>query len=115
MQGEKVMHLEKRILISGGDGFLGSHLAERVLESGCYVLCVDNFYTRARRRIEQLRNQTLLEVLLHAVGFPLNVEVDKIYNLPCPASPIHYQRDPVQTTKTSVIGAINMLGLAKRL
>ncbi len=109
------MHLEKRVLISGGAGFLGSHLAEKLLAAGCHVLCVDNFYTGARRNIEHLLNHKFFEVLRHDVCFPLYVEVDEIYNLACPASPIHYQRDPVQTTKTSVIGAINMLGLAKRL
>jgi UDP-glucuronate decarboxylase len=109
------MHLEKRVLISGGAGFLGSHLAEKLLASGCHVLCVDNFYTGARRNIEHLLNDKFFEVLRHDVCFPLYVEVDEIYNLACPASPVHYQRDPVQTTKTSVIGAINMLGLAKRL
>jgi UDP-glucuronate decarboxylase len=109
------MHLEKRVLISGGAGFLGSHLAEKLLDAGCHVLCVDNFYTGARRNIEHLLDHKLFEVLRHDVCFPLYVEVDEIYNLACPASPIHYQRDPVQTTKTSVIGAINMLGLAKRL
>jgi UDP-glucuronate decarboxylase len=109
------MHLERRVLITGGAGFLGSHLSERLLADGCQVLCVDNFFTGARRNIEHLLDDKRFELLRHDVTFPLYVEVDEIYNLACPASPIHYQRDPVQTTKTSVIGAINMLGLAKRL
>jgi UDP-glucuronate decarboxylase len=109
------MHLERRVLISGGAGFLGSHLADRLLERGCQVLCVDNFFTGARRNIEHLLNHKRFELLRHDITHPLFVEVDEIFNLACPASPIHYQRDPVQTTKTSVIGAINMLGLAKRL
>jgi UDP-glucuronate decarboxylase len=109
------MHLERRVLITGGAGFLGSHLAERLLAQDCQVLCVDNFFTGARRNIEHLLDHRNFELLRHDVTFPLFVEVDEIYNLACPASPIHYQRDPVQTTKTSVIGAINMLGLAKRL
>jgi UDP-glucuronate decarboxylase len=109
------MHLERRVLISGGAGFLGSHLCERLLEQGCQVLCVDNFFTGARHHIEHLLDHKSFEVMRHDVTHPLFVEVDEIFNLACPASPIHYQRDPVQTTKTSVIGAINMLGLAKRL
>jgi UDP-glucuronate decarboxylase len=109
------MHLERRVLISGGAGFLGSHLAERLLSEGCQVLCVDNFFTGARRNIEHLLNNKNFELLRHDISHPLFVEVDEIYNLACPASPIHYQRDPVQTTKTSVLGAINMLGLAKRV
>ena len=109
------MHLERRVLISGGAGFLGSHLAERLLSEGCQVLCVDNFFTGTRRNIEHLLNNKNFELLRHDIGHPLFVEVDEIYNLACPASPIHYQRDPVQTTKTSVLGAINMLGLAKRV
>ena len=109
------MHLERRVLISGGAGFLGSHLADRLLERGCQVLCVDNFFTGARRNIEHLLDHKRFELLRHDITHPLFVEVDEIFNLACPASPIHYQRDPVQTTKTSVIGAINMLGLAKRL
>jgi len=109
------MHLERRVLISGGAGFLGSHLCERLLEQGCQVLCVDNFFTGARHHIEHLLDHKSFEVMRHDVTFPLFVEVDEIFNLACPASPLHYQRDPVQTTKTSVIGAINMLGLAKRL
>jgi UDP-glucuronate decarboxylase len=109
------MHLEKRILITGGAGFLGSHLCERLLAGGAVVLCVDNFFTGAHRNIEHLLEHKQFEVIRHDVTFPLYVEVDEIYNLACPASPIHYQHDPVQTTKTSVQGAINMLGLAKRL
>jgi UDP-glucuronate decarboxylase len=109
------MHLERRVLISGGSGFLGSHLSERLLELGCQVLCVDNFFTGTRRNIEHLLDHKRFELLRHDITHPLFVEVDEIFNLACPASPIHYQKDPVQTTKTSVIGAINMLGLAKRL
>jgi len=109
------MHLEKRILITGGAGFLGSHLCERLLGEGAVVICVDNFFTGARRNIEHLLDHKHFEVIRHDVTFSLYVEVDEIYNLACPASPIHYQHDPVQTTKTSVHGAINMLGLAKRL
>jgi UDP-glucuronate decarboxylase len=109
------MHLERRVLISGGAGFLGSHLADRLLERGYQVLCVDNFFTGTRRNIEHLLDHKRFELLRHDITHPLFVEVDEIFNLACPASPIHYQRDPVQTTKTSVIGAINMLGLAKRL
>ena len=104
----------KRILISGGAGFLGSHLSERLLNEGNEVLCVDNFYTSTRKNIVHLLDHPNFELLRHDVTFPLYVEVDQIYNMACPASPIHYQRDPVQTTKTSVHGAINMLGLAKR-
>lgn len=110
-----MMHLERRVLISGGSGFLGSHLADRLLELGCQVLCVDNFFTGTRRNIEHLLDHKRFELLRHDITHPLFVEVDEIFNLACPASPIHYQKDPVQTTKTSVIGAINMLGLAKRL
>jgi UDP-glucuronate decarboxylase len=109
------MHLEKRILVTGGAGFLGSHLCERLLADGAVVVCVDNFFTGARRNVEHLLERKHFEVIRHDVTFPLYVEVDQIYNLACPASPIHYQHDPVQTTKTSVHGAINMLGLAKRL
>jgi UDP-glucuronate decarboxylase len=109
------MHLERRILITGGSGFLGSHLCERLLESGAQVLCVDNFFTGQKRNVEHLLGHPRFELMRHDVTFPLFVEVDEIYNLACPASPVHYQHDPVQTTKTSVHGAINMLGLAKRL
>jgi UDP-glucuronate decarboxylase len=109
------MHLERRILITGGSGFLGSHLCERLLDAGAQVLCVDNFFTGQKRNIEHLLAHPRFELMRHDVTFPLFVEVDEIYNLACPASPIHYQRDPVQTTKTSVHGAINMLGLAKRV
>lgn len=105
----------KRILITGGAGFLGSHLAKRLLEEGNEILCVDNFYTGSRKNIYELLDHKDFELLRHDITHPLFVEVDQIYNLACPASPIHYQFDPVQTTKTSVIGAINMLGLAKRL
>jgi UDP-glucuronate decarboxylase len=107
--------LAKRVLVTGGAGFLGSHLSDRLLEAGHDVLCVDNFYTGRRENIAHLLQHPRFELLRHDVCFPLYVEVDAIYNLACPASPIHYQRDPVQTTKTSVLGAINMLGLAKRL
>lgn len=105
----------KRFLVTGGAGFLGSHLCERLLADGHEVVCVDNFYTGSKENILHLLNNPYFEVIRHDVCFPLYVEVDGIYNLACPASPIHYQRDPVQTTKTSVLGAINMLGLAKRL
>ena len=105
----------KRVLVTGGAGFLGSHLCERLLEQGCEVLCVDNFFTGRRSNIAHLLSNPLFELMRHDVTFPLYVEVDEIYNLACPASPIHYQFDPVQTTKTSVHGAINMLGLAKRV
>lgn len=104
-----------RILITGGAGFLGSHLCERLLDEGHDVLCVDNFFTGRKRNIAHLMSNPYFEVMRHDVTFPLYVEVDQIYNLACPASPVHYQHDPVQTTKTSVHGAINMLGLAKRL
>ncbi len=105
----------KRILVTGGAGFLGSHLCERLLAQGHDVLCVDNFYTGTKGNVEHLVGNTRFELMRHDVTFPLYVEVDEIYNLACPASPIHYQHDPVQTTKTSVHGAINMLGLAKRV
>ncbi len=104
----------KKILITGGAGFLGAHLCERLLNLGNEVICVDNFYTGAKQNIVHLLDNPYFEVIRHDVTFPLYVEVDEIYNLACPASPIHYQHDPVQTTKTSVHGAINMLGLAKR-
>lgn len=107
--------LTKRILVTGGAGFLGSHLCERLINEGNEVLCVDNFFTGSRQNISHLMDNKNFELLRHDVTFPLYVEVDEIYNLACPASPVHYQFDPVQTTKTSVMGAINMLGLAKRL
>ncbi len=106
---------EKHILVTGGAGFLGSHLCERLLKDGHDVLCVDNFFTGNKRNIRHLLDNSHFEFLRHDITFPLYVEVDEIYNLACPASPIHYQHDPVQTTKTSVHGAINMLGLAKRV
>jgi UDP-glucuronate decarboxylase len=109
------MHLEKRILVTGGAGFLGSHLCARLIAEGAQVLCVDNFFTGARRNVEPLLDHKHFELIRHDVTFPLFVEVDEIYNLACPASPVHYQHDPVQTIKTSVHGAINMLGLAKRV
>ncbi|MBW2421219.1 MAG: SDR family oxidoreductase [Deltaproteobacteria bacterium] len=105
----------KRILVTGGAGFLGSHLCDRLLAAGHEVLCLDNFFTGRKQNIKHLRDNPHFEVMRHDVTFPLFVEVDEIFNLACPASPIHYQNDPVQTTKTSVHGAINMLGLAKRL
>ena len=106
---------ERRVLVSGGAGFIGSHLCERLLRDGHEVLCVDNFYTGTRHNLHHLLSNSRFELMRHDVCFPLYVEVDEIYNLACPASPIHYQFDPVQTTKTSVHGAINMLGLAKRV
>lgn len=106
--------MRKRILVTGGSGFLGSHLCEKLLQKGYDVLCVDNFFTGSKQNIAHLLAHPYFELLRHDVTFPLYVEVDEIYNLACPASPIHYQFDPVQTTKTSVVGAINMLGLAKR-
>lgn len=105
----------KRVLVTGGAGFLGSHLCDRLIEQGHDVLCVDNFFTGSKKNIAHLLRHPQFELMRHDVTFPLFVEVDQIYNLACPASPIHYQHDPVQTTKTSVHGAINMLGLAKRL
>ena len=109
------MHLQKRILVTGGSGFLGSHLCERLLARGANVICVDNFFTGSRQNIDHLLSDKNFELIRHDVTMPLYVEVDEIYNLACPASPVHYQHDPVQTTKTSVHGAINMLGLAKRV
>ncbi len=109
------MHLNKRVLVTGGAGFLGSHLCERLLEQGCDVICLDNYFTGSKYNVKHLLDNPHFELMRHDVTFPLYVEVDEIYNLACPASPIHYQHDPVQTTKTSVHGAINMLGLAKRL
>lgn len=109
------MHLNKRVLVTGGAGFLGSHLCEKLLADGCYVICVDNFFTGEKSNLSPILGDANLEIIRHDICHPLYIEVDEIYNLACPASPIHYQHDPVQTTKTSVIGAINMLGLAKRV
>jgi UDP-glucuronate decarboxylase len=109
------MITERRVLVTGGAGFIGSHLCRRLLDEGHDVLCVDNFYTGTRHNVRELLSNPRFELIRHDVCFPLYVEVDEIYNLACPASPIHYQFDPVQTTKTSVHGAINMLGLAKRV
>jgi UDP-glucuronate decarboxylase len=108
------MHGDSRVLVTGGAGFIGSHLCRRLLSEGYDVLCVDNFYSSTRSNVRDLLDNPRFELMRHDVTFPLYVEVDKIFQLACPASPIHYQRDPVQTTKTSVHGAINMLGLAKR-
>ena len=105
--------MNKKILVTGGAGFLGSHLCEVLLNDGAEVLCVDNYFTGSKNNILHLLDNPKFELMRHDVTFPLYVEVDEIYNLACPASPIHYQHDPVQTTKTSVHGAINMLGLAK--
>lgn len=105
----------KRIAVTGGAGFLGSHLCARLLSQGHDVLCIDNYFTGSKQNIRHLLDNPMFEVMRHDVTFPLYIEVDEIYNLACPASPIHYQHDPVQTTKTSVHGAINMLGLAKRI
>jgi UDP-glucuronate decarboxylase len=107
--------MKKRILVTGGAGFLGSHLSERLLKEGNEVICLDNFFTGSRNNIHHLLDDKNFELVRHDITFPTYLEVDEIYNLACPASPVHYQFDPVQTTKTSVIGAINMLGLAKRL
>ncbi len=107
--------MKKRIVVTGGAGFLGSHLCERLLSEGNEVLCVDNFFTGRKENIVHLMSNPYFEVIRHDITFPLYVEADEIYNLACPASPVHYQADPVQTTKVSVIGSINMLGLAKRL
>jgi len=104
----------KKILVTGGAGFLGSHLCDRLVEQGHHVLCVDNYFTGSKRNIEHLLDRKNFEIIRQDICIPLYVEVDEIYNLACPASPVHYQRDPVQTTKTSIIGAYNMLGLAKR-
>jgi UDP-glucuronate decarboxylase len=109
------MHLAKRVLVTGGAGFLGSHLCANLLEQGCEVICLDNLYTGTKRNIHPLLNNPNFEFMRHDITFPLYLEVDEIYNLACPASPIHYQNDPVQTTKVNVHGAINMLGLAKRV
>jgi len=109
------MHLRKRVLVTGGAGFLGSFLCERLLQEGCEVICCDNFYTGSKRNITHLMSHPAFEVIRHDITFPLYIEVDEIYNLACPASPIHYQNDPVQTTKVNVHGSINMLGLAKRV
>jgi len=106
---------DKTALVTGGAGFLGSHLCDRLVANGYNVLCIDNFFTGSKANIAHLLNHPRFELLRHDVTFPLYVEVNEIYNLACPASPVHYQHDPVQTTKTSVHGAINMLGLAKRL
>ncbi|VWX63241.1 UDP-glucose 4-epimerase [Burkholderiales bacterium 8X] len=111
----RIYNAQRRILVTGGAGFLGSHLCERLLDEGHEVLAVDNFFTGTKRNVEHLLDHPRFELMRHDVTFPLYVEVDQIYNLACPASPVHYQHDPVQTTKTSVHGAINMLGLAKRL
>jgi len=109
------MHLRRRVLVTGGAGFLCSHLCDCLLSKGCDVLCVDNFYTGSKRNIAHLIGNPYFEMCRHDITFPLYVEVDEIYNLACPASPIHYQNDPVQTTKVNVHGSINMLGLAKRI
>jgi UDP-glucuronate decarboxylase len=109
------MHIRKRVLVTGGAGFLGSFLCERLLNEGCDVVCVDNFYTGTKQNIVHLLSNPYFEVIRHDITFPLYIEVDEIYNLACPASPVHYQNDPVQTTKVNVHGAINMLGLAKRV
>lgn len=115
MTNNRHYETRKKILVTGGAGFLGSHLCDRLLEQGHEVICVDNLFTGTKRNIEHLLSNPRFEFMRHDVTFPLYVEVDEIYNLACPASPIHYQHDPVQTTKTSVHGAINMLGLAKRV
>lgn len=108
------MHLRKRVLVTGGSGFLGSHLCERLLAEGCEVLCVDNFFSSDRQNVDHLLDNRRFELMRHDITFPLFVETDEIYNLACPASPVHYQHDPIHTTKTCVMGSINMLGLAKR-
>jgi UDP-glucuronate decarboxylase len=109
------LHLAKRVLITGGGGFLGSHLCERLLNNGLEVICVDNFFTGTKHNIRHLLDRPNFEFIRHDITFPLYIEIDEIYNLACPASPVHYRYDPVQTTKTCVHGAINMLGLAKRV
>ena len=106
--------MRKRVLVTGGAGFIGSHLCERLLSDGNDVLCIDNFYTGRKENVAHLLDNPYFELLRHDITFPLFVEVDEIYNLACPASPVHYQRDPVQTIKTSVVGSVNMLGLARR-
>ena len=115
MSSANPYQLRKRILVTGGAGFLGSHLCDRLLQEGHDVICLDNFFTGTKANVAHLLGHPYFELLRHDITWPLNVEVDEIYNLACPAAPIHYQRDPVQTTKTNVHGAINMLGLAKRL
>src|SRR5690606_4450070 len=111
---EDVVSMRKRVLVTGGAGFVGSHLCERLLEDGNDVLCVDNFFTGSKENVAHLLDDPYFELMRHDIHFPLYVEVDEIYNLACPASPVHYQRDPVQTIKTSVVGSVNMLGLARR-
>ena len=106
--------MQKTSLVTGGAGFLGSHLVDRLIEKGDYVIVADNFFTGTHTNLSHLHNHPRIEIIRHDVNFPLYVEVDEIWNLACPASPVHYQHDPVQTIKTSVVGAINMLGLAKR-
>ena len=109
------MHLRKRVLVTGGAGFLGSYLCERLIQEGCEVICCDNLYTGSKRNLTSMLSSPYFELIRHDITFPLYLEVDEIYNLACPASPIHYQNDPVQTTKVNVHGSINMLGLAKRV
>ena len=108
-------YANKKILVTGGAGFIGSHLCEKLLSQGNEVICVDNYFTGSKSNVKNLIDNSKFELIRHDITFPLYLEVDQIYNLACPASPIHYQYDPVQTIKTSVHGAINMLGLAKRL
>jgi UDP-glucuronate decarboxylase len=108
------MHLNKRVIVTGGAGFIGSHLCKRLVDEGCDVLCIDNFYTGSKRNIQDLLKNSFFELYRHDITWPTYMEADEVYNLACPASPVHYQFDPVQTTKTTVHGAINMLGLAKR-